>query len=155
MPIALVRPSDWEWALLFHLLGAFLLVGGLAAVVLTALAAWRRRHGPEITLLTRFSFRTLLFVVWPSFILMRVAAEWVRTESPFDDEAGWIGVGYIVSDVGVPVLLLLTLLGWLSVRRTQRDGDRLPVTARVYGVLAPVYLLALLVAVWAMTTKPD
>ncbi len=154
MSPALIRTTDWEWALLVHVLGAMILVGGMVVVMIAALVSLRPRGESDAVVLGRFGFRTLLFVVWPSFIVTRVAAEWVRSEDPFPDEVDWIGIGYIVTDVGVLVLLLLTLLGWLTLRRLRRDAQATPVAARIFAVLAPIYLAALLVATWAMTTKP-
>jgi uncharacterized membrane protein len=156
--LALVRSGGWEWALLFHVLGAFLTVGGMTLVSAAAIAAGRSGSFP----LRRLAFRALLLVVLPAFILMRVAAEWVRSEDPFPDDLGWIGVGYIVTDAGVVVLLAMLVLGWLNARVARRaeppdhaTEPRAPVSTRILSVLAPLYLLALLVAVWAMTTKPD
>jgi len=53
MLVASIRPSEWNWLLLFHLLFAFALVGGVFAVTLLSLAARRAAglepavHGPE------------------------------------------------------------------------------------------------------------
>ena len=154
MAVAIVRPLEWEWALLVHLLGAFLLVGAMVAVVIAALASTRAAEAEAAVVPARVGFRTLLFVVWPSFIVMRLAAEWVRSESGYPDEADWIGIGYIVSDAGLLVLLVLTLPGWLGLRRLRQGGLARPVTLRILAVLASVYLAALMVAIWAMTAKP-
>jgi uncharacterized membrane protein len=156
--LALVRSGAWEWALLFHVLGAFLTIGGMTLVSAVALAAGRSGSLE----LRRLTFRALLVVVLPAFVLMRVAAEWVRSEDPFPDDLGWLGVGYIVTDAGVVLLLAMLVLGWLNARAARRAeprdhaaAPRAPFTTRILAVLAPLYLLALLVAVWAMTTKPD
>ena len=152
--LALVRSGPWEWALLFHVLGALILIGGLALVVATSLAAERAQAGSSLAL-RRLTFRTLVLVVVPSYLLMRISAEWVRSEDAFPDDTAWLDVGYIVTDAGILVLLALLVLGWLSARRAARGDTGTPVSARIVSVLAPLYLVALLVAVWAMTTKPD
>lgn len=152
--VALVRSGPWEWALLFHVLGALLLVGGMVLVAFTALATGRSAQ-PAALVLRRLAFRVLVLVVIPSFVLMRVTAEWVRSEDAFPDDTGWIGIGNVVSDAGLPVLLALTSLAWLSARRAASGRETGTLVARASAVLGPLYLLALLVAVWAMTTKPD
>ncbi len=152
--LALVRSGNWELALFFHVLGALLLIGGMALVVTAAFAA-ERTHEPTGTLaLRRLTWRTLLLLVLPSFIVLRATAEWVRTEDGFADDLTWINVGYIVTDAGVLVLIALLILGWRGARTAAR-GDVHGVSGRVLLVLASLYLVALLVATWAMTTKPD
>ena len=154
LPLAILRSADWEWALLFHVLGAFLVVGAIAAVVALALAAERSEAVDEAAALRTLALRVLLLAVLPSYVLMRVTAEWVRSEDPYPDDLTWLGIGYIVTDVGVPLLVVVTILAWLGARRTRRDGTLHPLTARIALALAGIYLLALLVAAWAMTTKP-
>ena len=51
----------------------------------------------------------------------------------------------------VVVLVLTTVLAGLTVRRGTAGGT----LGRVAGVLAAVLVTAYVVAVWAMTTKPD
>ena len=46
--LAAVRPSDWNWLLLGHLLAAFALVAGLTVVTLTSLAAARSGRGEQV-----------------------------------------------------------------------------------------------------------
>ena len=55
--------------------------------------------------------------------------------------------GIVVGDGGALVLIGLTVLGWLALRRQ-------PSVARYFAGLAGVYLVALVVAWWAMTAKP-
>ncbi len=131
--------------LFVHVLGATLLFGTLLAVTTLAFASTRIvEHGP---LLRRLAFTVMLAGVWPSYILMRVGAQWVLSHEGLDDDPpGWVGVGFLVSDAGILVLLVLTLLGWLGLRR-----PRLGVW---FAGLAAIYLLALGVAVFAMSAKP-
>jgi heme A synthase len=85
---------------------------------------------------------------------MRAGAFWVWTEEGWDDvedEPAWIGVGHATSEPGAAVLVVATILGWLAARR----GDRARGLGRAATVLAGLLLLAYLVAVRAMTTKPE
>jgi hypothetical protein len=132
--------------LFLHVLGATLLFGALLAVTTLGFASIRIvEHGP---LLRRVAFTTMLAGVWPSYILMRVGAQWVLSHEGLDNDnaPGWVGVGFLVSDVGIVVLLVLTLLGWLGLRR--------PRVGAWFAGLAAIYLVALGVAVFAMSAKP-
>jgi hypothetical protein len=131
--------------LFLHVLGAMLLFGALLAATTLAYAATRIvEHGP---LLRRLAFTVMLAGVWPSYILMRAAAQWVLSRENLDENPpGWVGVGFLVSDAGILVLLVLTLLGWLALRRPRLGGW--------FAGLASIYVVALGVAVFAMTAKP-
>jgi hypothetical protein len=131
--------------LFLHVLGATLLFGALLAVTTLAFASTRIvDHGP---LLRRLAFTIMLAGVWPSYVLMRVGAQWVLSHEGLDDDPpGWVGVGFLVSDAGILVLLVLTLLGWLGLRR--------PRMGMWLAGLAAIYLVALGVAVFAMSAKP-
>ena len=83
----------------------------------------------------------------PADIIMRAGAQWVLSHEGLDENTpGWVDVGFLVSDAGILVLLLLTLLAWLGLRRP-RAGPWL-------AGLGSLYLVALCVAVFAMSAKP-
>ncbi len=137
--LAIVRPSDWEPAVFVHVVGALLLVGSLV----TALALAGTGSSSRLT------FRALLWAAVPAFILMRGSAEWAHSVEDISssDPPAWIDIGYIISD---PVLLLLiasTIVAGIGSRR----GNA---TSRWVTGLVGVMVVATLVAVWAMTTKP-
>jgi hypothetical protein len=140
--LALLRPDSWDFPLFLHVLGAIILVGALAT---TAIAAGRS-HGS--LLLRRVAFGTLVALVLPAWVLMRFAGQWSDSKEPL--EGTWLDIGYVVGDVGLVVLLVTTIVGWWSTRRPERRWPPQTVAA-----LASLYLIALMVAMWAMTTKPD
>ena len=150
---AIVRPDEWNLPLFFHVLGAFVLVGTLftAAVFLFA----GRAGGPYAA--ARAGYRTLLLGALPSFVVMRVAAQWVASKEDVDDsDAAWIGIGYISTDAGVLLLIGATVAAGLAVRRAGREQAE-AVSGR--GVSAAAYIVAFmivlyLVVIWAMATKP-
>ncbi|HLM32897.1 MAG TPA: hypothetical protein VK285_02425 [Gaiellaceae bacterium] len=150
MTIALVRPDDWNFPLLVHVGGAMLLVGSLVTVAALLLLAWRG-DSPG---LMRLGFRTLLIAALPSYILMRVGAEWINSKENIPDESDWIGIGYITADGGFVFLLISTILAGVAVRRAGRRPGGGNTLGRVVTVLTFVVLAAYLIAVWAMTTKP-
>lgn len=152
MPLAVLRPDDWDFPLLLHVLGAMLLVGTLVVVVTALFAAWRNRDDAQTAALRRLAFATLLAGGLPSYVLMRIGAEWIASKENLDDaDVGWIDLGYVVADLGLVVMVLTTVLAGLAVRRGTAGGT----LGRVAGVLAAVLVTAYVVAVWAMTTKPD
>jgi uncharacterized membrane protein len=146
--LASLRPDSWNLPLFLHVLGAVALFGGALAVGVVAVAA--RRRPEHAAMLTRLGFRTLLIVVLPAFVLMRVTGQWiVDKEYPHGHEPGWVDVGFNISDPGLVLILILCVLAWWSARRAGlgRAGMGL-------AVLAPLYLAALAVAWWAMSAKP-
>jgi hypothetical protein len=154
-----IRPDDWNFPLLLHVAGAMLLVGTLLVAVWALLVAPRRADGPDGGVaLMRLGWWTLLAGVLPSWLLMRIAGQWIASEEGFEGEndPGWVDVGYITAEPGALVLLIALILGGLAVRRARRsDGGGGGGLATAAGVLSGILLVAYLVAMWAMTTKPD
>lgn len=142
--LALLRPDSWDFPLFLHVLGAVVLVGAAAA---TALAA--SRAGQSL-LLRRVAFGTLLVVAIPAWVLMRVAGQWIESKEEIEGDPTWLGIGYIVGDVGLVILVVTTVIGWWSTRRPERLWP-----AQAVAALATLYLIALLVAMWAMSGKPS
>ena len=144
--LAALRPDSWALPLFLHVLGAILLFGGIASLVVLSFAGLRAAE--QAALLRRVAFVTTLVLVWPSFVLMRIGAQWILAREGLDrNTPGWVGVGFAVSDAGVLVLLILTLLGWLALRRQPR-------AAPFFAWLSLIYLVALAVEWWAMSAKP-
>jgi NADH:ubiquinone oxidoreductase subunit 6 (subunit J) len=141
MMVALVRPDSWNLPLFLHVLGATVLVGAIGATVLIAVRApaWRR-----------LLVRTIGFLVLPAWVLMRFAGQWVDSRENVPGDPAWLGVGFIVGDAGLVLLVVMALIAWWGLRRPER---RWPV--RAVAVISGLYLIALFVAMWAMTTKPD
>jgi len=132
-----------------HVLGAMALVGSLLLVATALLMTWRRDDEAEVVALTRLAFRTLFALVLPSYIVMRVGAQWADTKLPESQEdSPWIAIGYITSDLGALLLLVSLVLAGIWLRR--RRGR---VFGRIVGVMSALLIVAYLVAVWAMTTK--
>jgi hypothetical protein len=133
--LAAIRPDDWNLALFVHILGAI-------ALVATALAARDLRLG----------FRSLLIGVFPGWIVMRGAAEWIAEKEKVNDidpTPGWVDIGYSVADPMLLFIIILTVCAGLAARRQSTGALR--TTALV---LVGLMLVASFVAIWAMTTKP-
>jgi hypothetical protein len=145
---ALIRPDGWNLPLLVHVTGAMLLVAAL--VVVAALMAAALRRGEGAADLTRLAFRGLLMGVLPAFVVMRVGAEWIASEADWGDPA-WIGIGYGVSDAGLLLTIIATVLAWRASRRGPAGPGGL---GRAVVVLSVLLLLAYAATIWAMTAKP-
>ena len=144
--LALIRPGDWEIALFVHVLGAMVLVGALLLAGTALVTAWRSDDAAAL----RLSYRALLVAALPSWIVMRVAAQWVLDESGFDEDETWIGIGFGTSELGLLLLVAATVLAGVSARRTA-GGGRVKAATILIGILLVLYLIA----IWAMTTKPS
>ena len=146
-----MRPNDVDLALLVHVFGAMVLVGAVVTAAGAAFVGWR----DEGATLRRLSYKTLLFVGLPSYIVMRVAAQWVYVEENLDEleeDPAWIGIGFITADLGALLLLIALILGGIGLRRS-RDGGGAGLL-RASGVIAAILVAMYVVAVWAMGAKP-
>jgi hypothetical protein len=139
--LALVRPDSWNFPLFLHVLGGMVLFGATAATVAIAIGAptWRR-----------LLVRTIGFLVLPAWVLMRFAGQWIDSKENVPGDPAWLGIGFGVGDAGLVLLVVTALIAWWGARRPERGW---PVKA--VAVISSVYLVALFVAVWAMTAKPD
>jgi hypothetical protein len=147
--IAAIRPDSWNLPLFLHVLGAVLTFGAVGTIALLGFAA-HRRQPDQALVLRRTAWWTGLALLVPAFILMRATAQWILDkEYPDADKApGWVDVGFIVTEPGAILLLVMLILAWLSARR---PGFRAAVAV---PWLATVYLIALAVAWFAMSAKP-
>jgi uncharacterized membrane protein len=145
--LAAIRPDAVNLPLFLHVLGAMLLVGFLFAVAFATILGRSPDRAPGMA---RFGLKTLLLGVLPSYIVMRIGAQWTEAEFDYPDDFGpaWIGIGYITADIGALLILISAILAGVGLRR---GNVRL---ARIVGVVSIVLLAAFLVAVWAMTAKP-
>ena len=154
--LAAIRPDSWNYALFVHVLGAMILVGALVTAGTAQVLSWRPPGGDAASY-ARLGFRTLLFVAVPAWFVMRIGAEWIYSKEGWadvPDEPGWLGVGYITSDLGGILLLISVVLAGFGARRLSRSDGGSAILARSAGVLALIVLALYLVALWAMTTKP-
>jgi hypothetical protein len=149
--LALIRAHDTIVPLFLHIAGAMVLVGALTLACVYLIASWRSGS----VALIRTAYMSLFYAALPGYIVFRVGAEWIADkEGLTDSDLTWIGIGYGVSDIGALLLIIALVIGGLSVRRMNRGGTPSPIAARIVTGLVSLVLIAYLVAVWAMTTKP-
>ena len=142
--LAAHRPTDWNFPLFVHVLGAMVLVGGLLAGA--SLITYARG---DVRFL-RLGYWTLLLVAFPAYIVMRIGAEWMYSKE-FDsnsDDPTWIGIGYITADIGALLLLIALITAGIA---SWKSKNRL---GKASGIVAAIALAGWIVAVWAMSGKP-
>ena len=148
--VAAVRPDSWNFPLFVHVLGAMILVGG----TLTAASALAFARGDVRTL--RLGYWSLLAVALPGYVLMRIGAQWIYSKEGLDDapiDLTWATIGFAVADGGALLLLIALIVGGVGVRRLRSGkGTRLLTTTMVISI---ILLAAYVVAIWAMSAKPD
>jgi hypothetical protein len=143
--LAAIRPDDWNLPLFLHILSAGVLFG---AVVLAAVSV-----GGTAQAGLRLGFRSLLIGAIPAWIAMRLSAQWIASEEGYLDEdvevPAWIDIGFATSEGSFLFLIAATVCAGIAARRDRAGGLR---TATM--VLVGITIVAYLVALWAMSTKP-
>jgi hypothetical protein len=150
--LAAVRPDSWNFPLFVHILGAMILVGGL--VTAAGALAWARGDAASL----RLGYRSLLAVAFPGWIVMRIGAEWFYSKEGWDElpdsaQPAWLGIGYLLADAGGLILLISLIVGGVGVYR-MREGKGSGLLKATL-ILSLILLAAYVVAVWAMSGKPD
>ncbi|MFN8632149.1 MAG: hypothetical protein U0838_18065 [Chloroflexota bacterium] len=151
--VAAIRPDQWDLPLFLHVLGALTLVGALALCTVLLTAAWRQGSPEGLGQ----ALRALTLGALPAWIVLRVSAEWIFEKEGYNDvekTPTWLGIGYMVSDVGFLLIVVAGLLGWFALRRARADGTRPSGSVRVAAILVALLVALNVVALWAMTTKP-
>jgi hypothetical protein len=146
--LALVRPDSWNLPLFLHVLGATLTFGATATVALLGFAGQRGDQDRALWL-RGLSFWIGFLVLVPAFILMRGTALWILDkEYPGGHhEPGWVGVGFIVSEPGALLVIVMVILAWLGRGKSSRGAVAVP-------WLASILLVGLAIAWFAMSAKP-
>jgi hypothetical protein len=151
--LAAIRPDSENFPLFLHVLGAMILVGGL----LTGAGALAYARGSVNSL--RLGYFSLFAVSLPGWVLMRIGAQWIYSKQGWEDlpegtdEPAWLGVGYIIADLGGLLLLISLIVGGIGVYR-MRSGKGAGLL-KATMVISLVLLAAYVVAAWAMSGKPD
>jgi cytochrome bd-type quinol oxidase subunit 1 len=138
--IAFSRPF---WPLFLHIFGAMTTWGAILTATILAFVAWNR---PDAAFLRKATLRALLVAV-PAYIVLRVFAQIILSDEDYAKDPGWVGFGFLATDVGL--LLFLIAIGcavWWT-----RSGKA--VAGRIVACVSAVYLLLLTVAMLAMSGK--
>jgi hypothetical protein len=147
----MIRSDSINVALLVHVAGAMVLLGGLVTAAAMAIAGWN----DEAATLRRLSYWTLLAVAFPGYIVMRIGAQWTASKEHLDnlkDDPSWLGIGYITADGGALLLLIALIVGGIGLRRSRSGGGKGLLKAS--SVIATLLVAVYIVTVWAMGAKP-
>jgi hypothetical protein len=146
--LASIRPDSWNFPLFLHVAGAAVFFGALTVGTVAQLTATKVA---EPQLLQKVAFRTLLIVGLPAYIVFRIGAQWIYDKEfpDVDEDPTWVGIGYIVSDLGALLFLISLILAGVAVWKPKGW------LSKTSGVLSVIILIGLVVAVWAMGAKPD
>jgi len=144
--LAAIRADSVNLPLFLHVLGAFTLIGAVTLALLVLIGGWRSGSAQS----NRLAFRSLLWAAIPAWLVMRLSAQWLLDEQGLEDaEFAWIEIGFIAAE---PFFLLLVIATVITGRRKSKDGPS--VGARIATGFVAASLIAYLVALWAMSTKP-
>ncbi|HEX2589437.1 MAG TPA: hypothetical protein VHL51_14315 [Gaiellales bacterium] len=150
----MIRPDSWNLPVLVHVAGAMALVASITVVAVVLVQGWRTSDAGTAAALQRFGARTLLFAVLPSYFVMRGAAEWALSrENLSNSNASWIGIGFGVADFGGLLLLIAVIIANIGSRRSREGG--MSALTKAATVISVLLVVAYIVAIWAMTTKPS
>jgi hypothetical protein len=149
--LATIRPDSWNFPLFLHVLGAMILVGA----TLTGASTLAFARGD--TRMLRLGYWSLLAVGLPGYVLMRIGAEWTASREGFNDEGvsapTWLDTGYFIADAGLLVFVIALIVGGIGVYRLRTGRGAGLLTGTM--VLSLLLLAAFIVAIWAMSGKPD
>lgn len=134
--------------LFVHVLSSLVLIGAVTLAATWLVAAWRSGDRTKIGL----GFRTLLWAVIPAWIAMRLSSQWILDKEGLEDaDLAWVDIGFIAAEPTFLLLAIATLIAGLRVR----SGAVGPtIGTRLATAFVSIALIAYLVALWAMTTKP-
>jgi hypothetical protein len=146
-----MRPHSWDLALLVHIFGAMVLVGGLLTAATAGIIGWSDESGA----LRRLSYWTLLAVALPGWIVMRLGAEWIYSKEGWTghNDPTWLGIGMATADGGLLLLLIALIVGGIGIRKMRTGGGNGLI--KTSSVIATVLVAVYVVAVWAMGGKPS
>jgi hypothetical protein len=146
-----IRSDAVSVALLVHVVGAMVLVGGLVTAAAALVLGWR----DGTPRLLRIGYVSLLALALPGWIVMRIGAQWTESEENLPEaveDQAWLGIGYLTADLGGLLLLVGLVAGGIGVRRL-RDGGGTGLL-RVSTLVSVLLVAAYVVTVWAMAGKP-
>jgi hypothetical protein len=149
---AAIRPHDIDLAVIVHVAGAMVLVGALVTAAAMGIIGWSDEAGT----LRRLSYKTLLFVGLPAWIVMWVGAIWAESKEHLDNlpnDLAWVSIGHIAAEGGGVFLLIALILGGIGVRKSRSGGGTglIKSSSAIATFLVAVYVIA----IWAMGAKPN
>ncbi|MGH2922053.1 MAG: DUF2269 family protein [Gaiellaceae bacterium] len=156
--------TTYEWLLIAHLVGVFLLVAGSGAATVLGVAQGRTQSPKVMATLARLSEISEWALIYPGFLLAIVFGSWLVDEAGFDYDAGWIVTAYVIW-----ALAILVGLFFLSpaTKRLKRRAEELvaegvdgseelkrQAASPLVGAVAMLENVAVLAFLYLMVAKP-
>ena len=146
-----MRPDAINLALIVHVLGAMVLVGGLVTAAVGGAHRLARRGDRAAPVLVQDAALGRV----PGVDRDARRRPWVESKEHLDDaaeEPTWLGIGFATAEGGGLLLLIALILGGIGLRRARNGGGNGLLKAS--GVIATVLVAVYVIAVWAMGGKP-
>jgi protein-S-isoprenylcysteine O-methyltransferase Ste14 len=143
--LLLAISAGQESQLFFHVLGAIALFGATGAVAWLAIAG---RNRAEQHSLARASFKIMLLLALPAWVLMLVFGTWAESGADYPKDPSWLEIGSGIASVGVLILLAITAFAYRWMRKPAGDWS-----ATAVAILSALYVVLLAVAWWVMSAK--
>lgn len=122
--------STYDWLLMIHVTGAFLVMGGGAAAGILNVRAWRAERPSEIAILLRLTARVAVPAIGLGSVLTLVLGLWLVHHAGYSYGTFWVWAAIILWAVAVA----LGVRGGTYQSKTQAEAERL---AAVDDTLTP------------------
>lgn len=156
--------STYEWLLVLHLVGVFLLVAGSGAATVLGIAQTRTSETRVMATLSRLSGIAEWGLIYPGLVVAIAFGSWLVDEAGYDFGDAWLTAAYILW-VAAALAGLLVLSP--ATRRLRRRADefvaegvatseelRAQAAAPLVGILAVLEDLAIIAFLYLMVAKP-
>ena len=148
----------YEFLVFVHVLMAVAWVGGGFAIQVLALRATRANDPIRTAGLTADAEWMSLRVFMPASLLLLVVGIWAAVEGDWDFGAAWISIGFaaFLFSFFLGMAFLGPESGRIKTLVQERGLDDPEVSRRTSRILlfSRIELLILIIAIWAMVTKP-
>jgi uncharacterized membrane protein len=156
--------TTYEWLLIAHLLGVFLLVAGSGAATVLGIAQGRTDSPRVMATLARLSEIAEYVLIYPGMVLALLFGSWLVDEAGYDYGDSWIVTAYVVW-----ALAILAGLFFLTpaTRRLRRRAEELvsegtetseqlkrQAGSPIVGIVAMLENVAVIVFLYLMVSKP-
>ena len=150
--------SLYEFLVIVHIVAASIWIGGGTLIAVIAARTWAVRGDAQVIELSRIGDFVGNRVFAPATLLLIITGVWAVTEGPWEFEQTWVTIGFTAWTLGFLIAIFWHRTEGSRIRQAVGSGGAASAGARrvaTASLLVGVLELAILVvAVWAMVTKP-